>query len=114
MQLLVTKENYILFAANRIVYGTYEEEDKWALYDENGYDFLYVLDNHYRVIDFNGELPEDIYEYGKYLWDDEQASIVTNPDWRLAEDDSIEHQVAALSEALDDLMTNVIPMLMEG
>lgn len=54
------------------------------------------------------EVPEN-FEIGEYIY--ESGNIVPNPDWH-SEDESLETQVSELQETLEDLLTNVLPMLM--
>ena len=77
MQILV-KENQILEVAHSIEWGTFDEPiEKWALLDEQGNVFLYVIDDGYTVIK-DVELPID-YVHGKYYFED--GELVLDEEW---------------------------------
>lgn len=78
MNLLVTKEGYIVLYAPRIEFGIYDEPfEKWALFDENNNITMYAIDNGY-VKEEVDSLPED-YQDGKYFYIN--GEFVLNADW---------------------------------
>ena len=100
MQLLLGQNNIIVLIADHIVFGTFENEQKWALYDENNHIFLYALDDNYRVETIAIDaIPEDVNTYGKYIY--QNGEIVQNPDW-IAPPPTIEDQVEAISSDISD------------
>lgn len=99
MKLLLNRDNFIIEIADDIVFGEYEGVQKWALFDEYGNVFLYVMDLGYRVEIYNGEIPEDIAEPSKYIYDN--GTLVRNPDW-VAPPPTIEKQVESLNEDIGD------------
>ena len=99
MDLLLFPNGVIDLVAPEIVWGTFEGEEKWALYDEDHNIILYALDANFRVQEYDGELPEDIYVECKYIYDN--GTIIQNPDW-IAPPPTIEDQVAELSDDISD------------
>lgn len=78
MQLLVDG-NRVIEAAPNIIWGVFDEPiEKWALLNEQGEVYLYVLDAGYTLVD-GVELPED-YEDGKYIF--ENGEFILNEDWQ--------------------------------
>ena len=98
MKFLLESNNLIvLIAGGDIIWGNFENEDKWALYDENNQLFLYALDNNYHVEEYNGVLPDDNQIEGKYMYIN--GSLVVDPNW-VAPPPTIEEQVESFSNDL--------------
>ena len=92
MQILV-KGNSVIEVAHSIIWGTFDEPiEKWALLNENGDVFLYVIDDGYTVIE-NVELPSD-YVDGKYFY--KNGGFVLNEDWK---------EYVSLDEKVENLET---------
>ena len=108
MFLLTDKDGNILNVANSMVFGEFEGEEKWALYDEIEHIVLYALDHDYTAIEYDGEVPADISEFGKYLY--QNGSIVENPDW-IAPPPTTEERIAALETTIaaqDELLADIL------
>lgn len=87
MQILINKNKNILFVADRIEFGIFDEPDvrKWALYDEGDErPQMYALDDNYTKVIYDGELPSDIDIWGKYLYDG--TTIVPDPTYKEPEE----------------------------
>lgn len=115
MQILIDKNKHILFAADRIEFGIFDEPNvsKWAFFDDDEErPKLYALDDNYTKIIYEGELPSDIDIWGKYLYDGTQ--IVPDPTYREPEEEldaveasrrirQLENLVAQLMAERDDV-----------
>lgn len=100
------KDNFIIFEANKIEFGIWDEPDveKWALFDANDNIMYYALNDNYEVIDFDeSKKPED-YIPGKYFYID--GEFVENPDWQPPLP-SIDEQVQMLGEGVAELGDDV-------
>ena len=110
MKILVDQTGHIIFTGEKILFGVFENEQKWAIMDASNKVRVYALDNSYTVVDYNGELPADMTS-DKYIYSN--GELVINPEWTPSEEETLAEQVANLEATLDDLLTNIIPMLME-
>lgn len=80
MELLV-KSTEIVCIADHIDFGIFDEPDveKWAMYDENNNVLYYAIDGGFEKVTYDGEVPEDIYTYGKYIYNN--GEVVLNPNY---------------------------------
>ncbi len=109
MDLLLTPKNEIQVVSFFIDFGTYENEQKWAIFDENNKILFYIMNDNFHKITYDGTLPEDVNIRNKYIINDDIISI--NPNWKEPPvPDTI--RLEMLEATLDDLLTNVIPEIM--
>lgn len=99
MDILATSQNEVMFVANHIDFGVYEDTEKWALFDADDNLQFYALDDHFHIVTYDGELPEDIYEMKKYLISD--GVLTLNPDW-VAPPPTEEARIRALERTIAD------------
>ena len=96
MKALKTINNFLLFEADRIEFGIWDEPDieKWAMFNSDNEIILYAIDNDYTVVEFDpADKPED-YAGDNYFFIDGQ--FIPNPDWQ-EPPLPIEEQVAYLA-----------------
>lgn len=97
MTILISNHKDVDFASNDIIFGTYENEEKWALYDADGNITLYVLDNGYEALEVKS-IPDDFIE-GKYCYIDGEFTI--NPYW-VEPEPTLEERITSLETQMVD------------
>ena len=91
---MLVKGNQIYEIAEKIMFGTYDGEEKWRIADTEDNTQFYVIDDGFTLIE-NIEVPSD-YVDGKYFF--ENGEFVLNAEWKPYV--SPEERIAQLEETV--------------
>ena len=109
MQILIDRNKNILFVADRIEFGIFDEPDisKWAFYDNNDESpKLYAIDDNFTKVIYQGEIPEDIDVWGKYMYNG--TEIIPNPAYKESEPEMSPEESSRRIKQLEAIVAQLV------